>query len=71
MSTEGEQLKNKKVTIVMLSIIVIIFALWSVPKVVFFFEVDHCLDSGGSYNYDQCECDYKMNHSFKENHECN
>ena len=50
----------------MLSIVVVIFALWLVPKVVLFFEVDHCLDNGGSYNYDRCECDYKKNHSFKE-----
>jgi hypothetical protein len=64
-------LKHKKAALVMLAIMVALSALWSVPEVVFFFEVDDCVDTGGSYNYDQCECDYNKNHSFKENHECN
>ena len=33
-------------------------------------EIDSCLDSGGSYNYDECSCDHKATHPFKAQHEC-
>ena len=33
-------------------------------------SVDTCLDSGGSYDYIQCECDYGSNHPVLEDHEC-
>lgn len=59
-----------KTIILIVSMFASIFALWSIPKVVFYFEVDKCLDSGGSYNYNQCECDYQSDHEFKEYHEC-
>lgn len=32
--------------------------------------VDTCLDNGGSFNYDKCECDYSGSHDYKENHSC-
>lgn len=43
----------------------------SISTVNSFFELDKCLDSGGSCNYNQFEYDYKINHVFKENHKCN
>ena len=33
-------------------------------------KVDSCLDSGGSYNYDKCECDFNISHPYKEKHNC-
>jgi hypothetical protein len=29
-------------------------------------SVDSCLDSGGSYNYDQCTCDHEKSHPSKK-----
>jgi len=55
----------------MLSMLAYALLLWIVPTVVFSIEVDHCLDTGGSYDYDQCQCDYQLTHSFKALHECN
>ncbi len=31
---------------------------------------DSCLDSGGSYNYETCSCDYENSHPYKELHQC-
>lgn len=31
---------------------------------------DICLDSGGSYNYEICECDYELSHPYKKVHQC-
>ena len=33
-------------------------------------KVDKCFDSGGSFNYESCKCDYKENHRFIEEHQC-
>jgi hypothetical protein len=33
-------------------------------------KVDACLDGGGSYNYEKCECDFEVNHEYKEVHSC-
>ena len=30
-----------------------------------------CLDSGGSYNYLECYCDYKISHPYIVDHKCN
>ena len=32
--------------------------------------VDTCLDSGGSFNYKTCTCDYEVNHPYIEKHQC-
>jgi len=32
--------------------------------------VDACLDSGGSFDYEACKCDYKKTHDYKESHSC-
>ena len=32
--------------------------------------IDSCLDSGGSYNYLECECDYTVNHPYIAEHQC-
>lgn len=34
-------------------------------------DIDSCLDSGGSYNYEDCTCDHEKNHVYQENHQCN
>ena len=34
------------------------------------FTIDECLDNGGSFDYEACECDYTDSHEFKVNHEC-
>ncbi len=33
-------------------------------------KIDSCLDSGGSFNYDKCECDFNESHKFEEIHIC-
>lgn len=33
-------------------------------------EIDSCLDSGGSFNYKECKCDFKLNHTKPEKNEC-
>jgi len=33
-------------------------------------KIDVCLDGGGSFNYDICQCDYSKNHEHKDNHRC-
>lgn len=33
-------------------------------------KVDSCLDSGGSFDYQSCTCDYKSSHVFQEVHQC-
>ena len=33
-------------------------------------EVDICLDTGGSYNYELCKCDYKLNHKYNKDNQC-
>ncbi len=47
--------------------IVIILLLVGFP---FSDNADSCLDSGGSYNYQKCECDYKINHEYSKVHQC-
>lgn len=33
-------------------------------------EIDTCLDTGGSYNYQLCECDHSMSHPYQKEHKC-
>jgi len=33
-------------------------------------KIDACLDSGGSFDYAACKCDYISNHEYKENNKC-
>ncbi len=33
-------------------------------------KIDSCLDAGGSYDYDQCECNFNTTHPYKEQHDC-
>lgn len=33
-------------------------------------KIDSCLDHGGSFNYEKCECDFKEGHEYKEAHSC-
>ena len=55
-------------TVVGLGLPIIVFVL--VMDMPFFDEADTCLDLGGSYNYQECECDYKVNHSYSKEHQC-
>lgn len=34
-------------------------------------DIDSCLDKGGSFNYERCECDLLKTHPIKESHSCN
>jgi hypothetical protein len=34
-------------------------------------SIDSCLDTGGSFNYELCECDFKKSHTVPEVHKCN
>ena len=40
------------------------------PNLRAFIEVDKCLDNGGSYNHEICECDFEQSHEYKENPLC-
>jgi hypothetical protein len=42
-----------------------------IPKILAHKEIDSCLDSGGSYNYETCSCDHENNHEVKKDHKCN
>lgn len=33
-------------------------------------SIDSCLDSGGSFNYLECECDYRISHPYIGDHQC-
>jgi hypothetical protein len=33
-------------------------------------NIDSCLDAGGSFNYESCECDFKKSHPVSESHKC-
>ena len=33
-------------------------------------DIDSCLDNGGSFNYETCECDFKVNHVKISEHSC-
>ena len=34
------------------------------------FEIDKCLDNGGSFDYQNCECDFNENHQYTKKHTC-
>ena len=40
------------------------------PEIMAPTEVDICLDSGGSFNYETCSCDYDKTHKVLEKHTC-
>jgi multisubunit Na+/H+ antiporter MnhB subunit len=39
-------------------------------NIIFPTKVDTCLDAGGSYNYQNCSCDFEQSHQFHETHQC-
>lgn len=55
---------------VVLPIILGVLAAFIVPWFLTFMQVDSCLDSGGSYDYENCRCDHDNNHEFKKMHNC-
>jgi hypothetical protein len=40
------------------------------PRVQGWFQIDRCLDSGGSFDYQACSCDYEVSHTHMEDHQC-
>ena len=46
----------------LLGITVLLFAVWAVMLFINTAAIDDCLDSGGSYDYEQGRCDYEFNH---------
>ncbi len=40
----------------------LLFAVWAVTLFINWMEVDDCLDSGGSYDYERERCDLDVNH---------
>jgi len=56
---------DRRLTIVLGSlfgITLLLFAVWAVVLYINWAEVDDCLDSGGSYDYEQGRCDFDVNH---------
>ena len=47
-----------------------LLAAFVLPKFLHNIEVDKCLDNGGSFNYQNCECDFKESHPYTEKHIC-
>ena len=45
---------------------VLLFAVWAVMLFADRARVDHCLDDGGSYDYERAECDFQSNHTVPE-----
>jgi hypothetical protein len=43
----------------LLGITVLLFAVWAVTLFIDAAEVDDCLESGGSYDYERGRCDYE------------
>jgi hypothetical protein len=52
--------------------LVLVFSLVAVSLVIGWLlpVADTCLDSGGSYNYETCACDYEKSYPYKEVHQC-
>jgi hypothetical protein len=40
----------------------LLFAVWAVILFINWADVDDCLDSGGSYDYERGRCDFNVNH---------
>lgn len=63
--------KRQSKVMIWLSLAILIAALSSklvIPKVRAFIKIDKCVDNGGSFNYEICECDFQNNHEIKEEH---
>ena len=68
-STTGR--KGQRVFVAFVVAVLVGLALaWAQPKVEGFLLVDGCLDRGGSFNYELCECDLAVGHPRLENHQC-
>lgn len=42
---------------------ILLFAAWAVVLFIDWTRVDDCLDQGGSYDYEQHECDFDRDHA--------
>ena len=66
---QGVSAWDRKLTIVLGSlfgITLLLFAVWAVVLMINWAEVDDCLDRGGSYDYEQGQCDFDTNHPAAE-----
>lgn len=62
---QGTSAWDRKLIIVLgslFAITLLLFAVWAVVLFANWAEVDDCLDSGGSYDYEEGHCDFDMNH---------
>lgn len=60
-------LKRVLVSVLILIVALVLISLgsyWLLPI------SDMCMDSGGSYNYETCTCDYENSQPYKETHQC-
>ncbi|PKG37430.1 hypothetical protein [Psychromonas sp. Urea-02u-13] len=61
-------MKKRYLLIPLLTAFVVI-AIWQFNNSVYM-QVDRCLDSGGSFDYQSCQCDDKNNHELIAKHRC-
>jgi len=56
---------DRRLTVVLgflFGVTLLLFAVWAVILFINWAEVDDCLDSGGSYDYERGRCDFNVNH---------
>ena len=51
-------------------ILIGLFFSFLLPYILPVTKTDICLDNGGSFDYENCRCDYSNNHPVKEKHLC-
>jgi hypothetical protein len=56
-----------RIVIIVLSFIVVLFGIIGFVKYSTFFQIDKCLDSGGSWNYETGKCEYETQVEIKKN----
>jgi len=61
-------LKKREKALLIIVIMILFFSI--TPRIILFFDIDKCLDNGGSFDYEKCECDYNKNYLFRERDEC-
>ena len=52
-------------------ILIGLFFTFLLPYILTATKIDVCMDNGGSFDYENCKCDYSTNHLVKEKHICN
>ena len=62
---QGASVWERKLTLVLgflFGVTLLLFAVWALTLFINWAEVDDCLDSGGSYDYERGRCDFNVNH---------